>query len=99
MYIVGYTDPNGNYILDHVFLFYQTVEKSKCWIEDKTDNPSITYSELCQEIESATTAMLDAASHIISKHLIKDGIVDINKHFFSLNYLLFKSVGSILQLK
>ncbi|XP_059164528.1 repetitive organellar protein-like isoform X1 [Physella acuta] len=44
------------------------VEKSKIWIEDKNDNPSITYSELCQELDSATSAMLDAALHIISEN-------------------------------
>ncbi|XP_059161465.1 uncharacterized protein LOC131944691 [Physella acuta] len=44
------------------------VEKSKFWIEDKNDNPPITYSELCQELDSATTAMLGAALHIISEN-------------------------------
>ncbi|XP_059164627.1 uncharacterized protein LOC131947431 [Physella acuta] len=44
------------------------VEKSKIWIEDKNDNPYITYIELCQELDSATTAMLGAALHIISEN-------------------------------
>ncbi|XP_059164497.1 uncharacterized protein LOC131947319 [Physella acuta] len=46
----------------------RVVEKSKAWIQDKNDTPSVPYIEICQELESATTAMLDAASHIINKN-------------------------------
>ncbi|XP_059162672.1 synaptonemal complex protein 1-like [Physella acuta] len=44
------------------------VEKSRTWVDDENDNQSVTYTELCQELESATTAVLDVASHIISKN-------------------------------
>ncbi|XP_059164570.1 uncharacterized protein LOC131947382 isoform X2 [Physella acuta] len=44
------------------------VEKSKTWIEDKNDNLSVTYIELYQELESATTALLDAASQVIHEN-------------------------------
>ncbi|XP_059162675.1 uncharacterized protein LOC131946060 [Physella acuta] len=44
------------------------LEKSKSWIEDRNDNPSITHMELCQELESVTTALLGAASHIIGRN-------------------------------
>ncbi|XP_059161472.1 filamin A-interacting protein 1-like [Physella acuta] len=44
------------------------VEKSKTWIEDKNDKPSVTYMELYQELESATMALLDATSQIIDEN-------------------------------
>ncbi|XP_059164639.1 uncharacterized protein LOC131947444 [Physella acuta] len=57
------------HLIDPLILIMQNaVEKSKIWIEDKNDNPSITYSDLCQELDSATTAMLGAALHIISEN-------------------------------
>ncbi|XP_059164575.1 chromosome partition protein Smc-like [Physella acuta] len=51
-----------------IWIMQNAKEKSKMWIDDKNDNPSITYSELCQELDSATTAMLGAALHIISEN-------------------------------
>ncbi|XP_059161475.1 restin homolog [Physella acuta] len=44
------------------------VEKSKTWLEDKSDNKSLTYSDLCQELESATLTMLDVAAHILDEN-------------------------------
>ncbi|XP_059164480.1 chromosome partition protein Smc-like [Physella acuta] len=44
------------------------VEKSKTWIEDKNDKPSVTYMELYQELESATMALLDATSQIMDEN-------------------------------
>ncbi|XP_059164487.1 repetitive organellar protein-like isoform X1 [Physella acuta] len=49
-------------------LMKNVLEKSKTWIEDTNDNPSITYIELCQELASATTALLDVASNILSEN-------------------------------
>ncbi|XP_059164514.1 leucine zipper protein 1-like isoform X1 [Physella acuta] len=51
----------------------KAVDKSKIWIEDKNNNPSITYIELYQELESATTAIMDAASYIINDVVIVEG--------------------------
>ncbi|XP_059162673.1 putative leucine-rich repeat-containing protein DDB_G0290503 [Physella acuta] len=42
------------------------VEKSQTWIADQNVNPSITYTELRQQLKSATTTMLDAAAQILN---------------------------------
>ncbi|XP_059164634.1 uncharacterized protein LOC131947438 [Physella acuta] len=51
------------------------LEKSKRWVADTNDNPSITYTELCQELASATTALLDVASNILSEN---EELVDVD---------------------
>ncbi|XP_059164494.1 chromosome partition protein Smc-like isoform X2 [Physella acuta] len=51
------------------------LEKSKTWMEDKNDNPSITYIELCNELASATTALLDLASNILGEN---EELVDVD---------------------
>ncbi|XP_059162727.1 putative leucine-rich repeat-containing protein DDB_G0290503 [Physella acuta] len=40
------------------------IEKSQTWIEDKIDNPPLTYSELCQQLEAATLSLLNASTSI-----------------------------------
>ncbi|XP_059162720.1 uncharacterized protein LOC131946095 [Physella acuta] len=55
-------------------LMKNALEKSKTWMEDKNDNPSITYIELCQELASATTALLDVASNILSENKEPGGV-------------------------
>ncbi|XP_059164577.1 putative leucine-rich repeat-containing protein DDB_G0290503 [Physella acuta] len=42
------------------------VEKSQTWIEDKNDNPPLTYIDLCQELEEATLSLLNASTSIIN---------------------------------
>ncbi|XP_059162730.1 leucine zipper protein 1-like [Physella acuta] len=44
------------------------VEKSQTWIEDKIDNPPLTYSDLCQELEAATLSLLNTSSSIINEN-------------------------------
>ncbi|XP_059164614.1 putative leucine-rich repeat-containing protein DDB_G0290503 [Physella acuta] len=44
------------------------VEKSQTWIEDKIDNPPLTYSELSQELEAAILILLNASSSIINEN-------------------------------
>ncbi|XP_059146258.1 uncharacterized protein LOC131933550 [Physella acuta] len=44
------------------------VDKSKTWLEDKSDNKSLTYCDLCQQLESATLALLDVSSLILSEN-------------------------------
>ncbi|XP_059162717.1 chromosome partition protein Smc-like [Physella acuta] len=44
-------------------------------MEDINDNPSITYIDLCQELASATTALLDVASNILSDN---EELVDVD---------------------
>ncbi|XP_059162733.1 uncharacterized protein LOC131946109 [Physella acuta] len=43
------------------------VGKSKSWIDDTSDEPSISYCELYQELEAATSAIMNAAAQIISE--------------------------------
>ncbi|XP_059161480.1 nucleoprotein TPR-like [Physella acuta] len=40
------------------------VTKSKAWLEEKTDQSSVSYIELSQELDTAATALLDVTSHI-----------------------------------
>ncbi|XP_059164465.1 chromosome partition protein Smc-like [Physella acuta] len=54
----------------------KALEKSQSWIEDKNDNPSITYIELCQELDSATTAMLGAASQVMHEYQHNEDVED-----------------------
>ncbi|XP_059164636.1 uncharacterized protein LOC131947440 [Physella acuta] len=56
-------------------LMKNALEKSKTWMEDINDNPSITYIDLCQELASATTALLDVASNILSDN---EELVDVD---------------------
>ncbi|XP_059162781.1 repetitive organellar protein-like [Physella acuta] len=43
------------------------VAKSKAWLEEKTDQSSVSYIELSQELDTAATALLDVTSHILDK--------------------------------
>ncbi|XP_059164540.1 uncharacterized protein LOC131947357 isoform X2 [Physella acuta] len=51
------------------------VDKSMTWLEDKSDNESLTYCDLCQELESATLTMLNVAAHILdeNKDIVENG--------------------------
>ncbi|XP_059162722.1 leucine zipper protein 1-like [Physella acuta] len=53
----------------------QAAEKSKTWLEGKSDNKSLTYCDLSQELESATLALLDVSSLILSENndSVEDG--------------------------
>ncbi|XP_059162738.1 protein Daple-like [Physella acuta] len=60
----------------------QAVQKSKTWIEeDKNENPSFTYIEIHQELDSATLCLLNAASSIINEN--KD-YIDVEEYTPSL---------------
>ncbi|XP_059162756.1 uncharacterized protein LOC131946124 isoform X2 [Physella acuta] len=50
------------------------VTKSKAWLEEKTDQSSVSYIELSQELDTAATALLDVTSHILD-----EDNVDVNK--------------------
>ncbi|XP_059164531.1 filamin A-interacting protein 1-like [Physella acuta] len=56
-------------------LMKNALKKSKMWIEDKNDKPSITYIELCHELASAITALLDVASNIFREN---EELVDVD---------------------
>ncbi|XP_059164532.1 uncharacterized protein LOC131947351 [Physella acuta] len=43
------------------------VAKSKAWLEEKTDQSSVSYIELSQELDTAATALLDVTSHILDE--------------------------------
>ncbi|XP_059162748.1 repetitive organellar protein-like [Physella acuta] len=45
-------------------LMKNVVTKSKAWLEEKTDQSSVSYIELSQELDTAATALLDVTSHI-----------------------------------
>ncbi|XP_059162752.1 repetitive organellar protein-like isoform X2 [Physella acuta] len=45
-------------------LMKNVVTKSKAWLEEKTDQSSVSYIELSQELDTAATAVLDVTSHI-----------------------------------
>ncbi|XP_059164534.1 uncharacterized protein LOC131947353 [Physella acuta] len=50
------------------------VAKSKAWLEEKTDQSSVSYIELSQELDTAATALLDVTSHILNEDNL-----DVNK--------------------
>ncbi|XP_059164633.1 uncharacterized protein LOC131947436 [Physella acuta] len=50
------------------------VAKSKAWLEEKTDQSSVSYIELSQELDTAATALLDVTSHISN-----EDNMDVNK--------------------
>ncbi|XP_059164606.1 structural maintenance of chromosomes protein 3 homolog [Physella acuta] len=50
------------------------VAKSKAWLEEKTDQSSVSYIELSQELDTAATALLDVTSHILN-----EDNMDVNK--------------------
>ncbi|XP_059161474.1 uncharacterized protein LOC131944699 [Physella acuta] len=50
------------------------VTKSKAWIEEKTDQSSVSYIELSQELDTAATALLDVTSLILN-----EDNMDVNK--------------------
>ncbi|XP_059162749.1 chromosome partition protein Smc-like [Physella acuta] len=54
----------------------KALEKSKTWIEDKNDNLSLTYIELYQELDSATTTMLGAASQVMHEYQHNEDVED-----------------------
>ncbi|XP_059164611.1 ERC protein 2-like [Physella acuta] len=79
---VKYVTEHINYLEEKIHVLKPVVEalqgavdKSKTWLEDKSDNESLTYCDLCQELESATLALLDKASHILgeNKESVEDG--------------------------
>ncbi|XP_059164520.1 protein BCAP-like [Physella acuta] len=79
---VKYVTEHMNYLEEKIHVIkpvvealQAAVEKSKTWLKDKSDNKSLTYCDLCQELESATTAMLDVAAHILeeNKDIVEDG--------------------------
>ncbi|XP_059164484.1 uncharacterized protein LOC131947310 isoform X1 [Physella acuta] len=43
------------------------VAKSKAWLEEQTDQSSVSYIELSQELDTAATALLDVTSHILTE--------------------------------
>ncbi|XP_059164579.1 uncharacterized protein LOC131947386 isoform X2 [Physella acuta] len=52
-------------VLEPVINFMKNVvTKSKAWLEEKTDQSSVSYIELSQELDTAATAFLDVTSHI-----------------------------------
>ncbi|XP_059164589.1 uncharacterized protein LOC131947392 [Physella acuta] len=69
------------YLEEHIQVLGPVVEsiknivtKSKAWLEEKTDQSSVSYIELSQELDTAATALLDVTSHI------SDGDnMDVNK--------------------
>ncbi|XP_059164582.1 coiled-coil domain-containing protein 39-like [Physella acuta] len=55
-------------VLEPVINFMKNVvTKSKAWLEEKTDQSSVSYIELSQELDTAATALLDVTSHISDK--------------------------------
>ncbi|XP_059164470.1 protein BCAP-like isoform X2 [Physella acuta] len=79
---VKYVTEHMNYLEEKIHVMKPVVEalqgavdKSKTWLEDKSDNESLTYCDLCQELESATLALLDKATHILgeNKESVEDG--------------------------
>ncbi|XP_059164583.1 putative leucine-rich repeat-containing protein DDB_G0290503 [Physella acuta] len=50
------------------------VAKSRAWLEEKTDQSSVSYIELSQELDTAATALLDVTSHILD-----EDNMDVNK--------------------
>ncbi|XP_059164542.1 uncharacterized protein LOC131947358 isoform X2 [Physella acuta] len=84
---VKYVTEHMNYLEDKIHVIKPVVEalqaavdKSKTWLEDKRDNESLTYCDLCQELESATLTLLDVAAHILDEN--KD-IFDVGRSFSS----------------
>ncbi|XP_059164564.1 uncharacterized protein LOC131947379 [Physella acuta] len=78
---VKYVTEHTNYLKEMIHVMkpvvealQAAVEKSKTWLEDKSDNKSLTYCDLCQELESATLNMLDIAAHILDEN--KDSVDD-----------------------
>ncbi|XP_059164631.1 uncharacterized protein LOC131947434 [Physella acuta] len=52
-------------VLEPVINFMKNVvTKSKAWLEEKTDQSSVSYIELSQKLDTAATALLDVTSHI-----------------------------------
>ncbi|XP_059161479.1 chromosome partition protein Smc-like [Physella acuta] len=51
------------------------VTKSKAWLEEKTDQSSVSYIELSQELDTAATALLDVTSYILSEN---EELVDVD---------------------
>ncbi|XP_059164642.1 cytadherence high molecular weight protein 2-like [Physella acuta] len=51
------------------------VEKSKTWIEDQNSLPSLTYIELQEELDSASTSLLN-----VSAEMLKQNNEDIDEH-------------------
>ncbi|XP_059164625.1 putative leucine-rich repeat-containing protein DDB_G0290503 [Physella acuta] len=72
------------------------VAKSKAWLEEKTDQSSVSYIELSQELDTAATALLDVTSHILD-----EDNMDVNKPTPSLPQpdTIFLTVESPRQLK
>ncbi|XP_059164537.1 uncharacterized protein LOC131947356 isoform X2 [Physella acuta] len=79
---VKYVTEHMNYLEEKIHVIKPVVEalqaavdKSKTWLEDKSDNESLTYCDLCQELESATLALLNVAAHILeeNKDIVEDG--------------------------
>ncbi|XP_059161467.1 uncharacterized protein LOC131944693 [Physella acuta] len=76
------------------------VAKSKAWLEEKTDQSSVSYIELSQELDTVATALLDVTSHILN-----EDNMDVNKPTPSLpqpdtqTSATFLSVESPRQLK
>ncbi|XP_059161459.1 uncharacterized protein LOC131944686 isoform X2 [Physella acuta] len=78
---VKYVTEHMNYLEEKIHVIKPVVEalqaavdKSKTWLEDKSDNESLTYCDLCQELESATLALLNVAAHILDEN--KDNVED-----------------------
>ncbi|XP_059164495.1 uncharacterized protein LOC131947318 isoform X1 [Physella acuta] len=79
---VKYVTEHMNYLEEKIHVIKPVVEalqaavdKSKTWLEDKSDNESLTYCDLCQELESATLALLNVAAHILdeNKDIVENG--------------------------
>ncbi|XP_059164482.1 serine/threonine-protein kinase MRCK alpha-like isoform X2 [Physella acuta] len=85
---VKYVTEHMNYLKENIHVIKPVVEalqiavqNSKTWLKDNSDNKSVTYCDLCQELESATTAMLDVAEHILNEN--KDTVGTEGRSFSS----------------